>query len=385
METEQQVTSEDLAGAFESFKELNDKAIEERKALGEASSETRERLEKTETSLDELYLKLERIQKVPAPKSDNDYTEKEVAHNAAFSTYIRKGERALSPDEHKALTIQDDTTGGYLASPEVTSELLRNMVEISPIRQIARVRTASQRSVKIRKRTSSSSASWTAEGASQSEATNPNYGLEEIYAHQLTAYHDISFEDLEDSDFNLEAELRLEFAEQFAKAEGLAFVTGNGVGRPAGLMVNGDVTSVNSGHATLLTGDGLVELFYEPITGYRGSSSWIMNRKTIRDIRRLKDGNGNYIWEPAFGGEPPSILGAPYLEVPDVADIGAGAEPVAFGDFRQAYYIVDRLALSVVRDDLTQAASGNVRFLARKRVGGQVVLAEAYKLQTVSA
>ena len=123
---------------------------------------------------------------------------------------------------------------------------------------------------------------------------------------------------------------------------------------------------------------GLIALWHAVKTAYAIRGVWLLNRNTLAAVRRLKDADKNYVWQPGLAeGQPNTILGSPYVEVPDMPNEGAGATPIAFGDFRRGYTIVDRIALSVLRDPFTQATAGNVRFIARRRVGGQVVLAEA--------
>ena len=204
----------------------------------------------------------------------------------------------------------------------------------------------------------------------------------------MYALQDISEQELEDSVFDLESEMRQEFATQFAKAEGESFITGNSVGKPEGILTNSDVASTNSGASGALTGDGLIQLVHDIKTDYGRNGSFMFNRSTLAAIRKLKDSAGQYVFQAGMmltAGVPNTILGYPYLEAPDMPDVSAGTKPVVFGDFRRGYLIVDRVALSVLRDPFTQATSGNVRYYARRRVGGQVILAEALRKQNISA
>jgi HK97 family phage major capsid protein len=182
--------------------------------------------------------------------------------------------------------------------------------------------------------------------------------------------------------------MQSEFAEQFAKAEGTAFVSGNAVGKPEGLLTNGDVSETVSGHASTLLADGLISLVHSIKSDYGRNGTFVFNRSTLAAIRKLKDTAGQYVFQTGMSlqsGVPNTILGSPYVEATDMPDVGANTYPVIFGDFRRAYMIVDRVALSVTRDPFTQATSGNVRYIARRRVGGQVLQAEAVVKQKVSA
>ena len=214
--------------------------------------------------------------------------------------------------------------------------------------------------------------------------------FEEIPTHEMYALVDISEQMMEDSEFNLETELQQEVSEQFAVTEGLGFVNGTASGQPEGFLVNSDVGSTNSGSATTIAdsagqANGLIDLYHGLKTAYAVQGTWLLSRSTLGDVRKLKDGQNNYIWQPGLAsGIPNTILGSPYVEVPDMPAVAADAFPIAFGNWRRAYVIVDRITLSILRDPFTQATSGNIRFVARRRVGGQTVLAEAIRKLKVS-
>ena len=296
--------------------------------------------------------------------------------------------KKISDVEKKALTVSNDSTGGYLAPPEYVRELLKTITEISPIRSIARVRSTGARSIQIPKRDGQFSAQWVSESGTRSETTGYTVGLEELPAHEMYALVDISEQDLEDTVFDLEAEMQSEFAEQFAKAEGTAFVSGNAVGKPEGLLTNSSVGEVVSGNASALTADGLISLVHSIKSEYGKNGTFVFNRTTLAAIRKLKDTAGQYVFQAGMmlqGGVTNTILGHGYVEATDMPSVAGNAFPVAFGDFSKAYMVVDRVALAVLRDPFTQATTGNVRYIARRRVGGQVVLPEAIVKQKVSA
>ena len=343
---------------------------------------------KAQLSQDNIKEQVEQLETV-MKRPNSGYEAKQIDETCeAFSKFVRKGIENLEPDEKKALTVSNDSTGGYLAPPEYVRELLKTVTEISPVRSIARVRSTGQRSIQVPKRSGQFSAQWVSEQGTRSETTGYNVALEEIPAHELYALVDISEQNLEDTVFDLEAEMQSEFAEQFAKAEGTAFVSGNSVGKPEGLLTNGDVGEANSGNGTALLADGLITLVHSIKSEYSRNGSFVFNRSTLSAIRKLKDTAGQYVFQAGMslqGGVPNTILGYPYVEATDMPDVAANAYPVLFGDFSRAYMIVDRVALAVSRDPFTQATSGNVRYVARRRVGGQVVQAEAIVKQKVSA
>jgi HK97 family phage major capsid protein len=287
--------------------------------------------------------------------------------------------------EYKSLNVGTDTAGGYLAPLEYVREIIKAVVEQSPARALVNVRSTAMKSIQIPKRTGTFSAVWVAEQGTKSETTGLAYGLEELPLHEVYALVDISNQMLEDAAFDMEAELRNEASEQFAVAEGAAIISGSGVGKPQGVLTHASVGEVVSGQATAITADGLFGLFYGIKTAYARNGSWGLNRSTIAAIRKLKDGDGQYLWMPGLAnGVPNTINGASYVEMPDMPSIGAGTYPVVFGDWRRAYTLVDRISMEFLRDPYTQATSGNVRFIFRRRQGGQVTLAEAINKLKIS-
>jgi HK97 family phage major capsid protein len=303
------------------------------------------------------------------------------AHTKGVVNLTQDQQKALHDvaNEYKAMSVSNDTTGGYLAPAEYVREIIKTVTEISPARQLARIRTTGNKSILLPKRTGQFAALWTAENATRTETTGLTYGMLEIFTHELYAMIDISEQNLEDSAFNLAAEIAAEASEQFAVAEGAAFVSGTGVGKPEGFMTNSGVTSVNSGSASAITADGLISLKHSLKTAYTRNASWALNRTTLGTVRKLKDGTTTqYVWQPGLAlGKPNTIDGDPYVEVPDMPSEGSNTYPVAYGDFAKAYSLVDRVAMSMLRDPYTQATSGNIRFMFRRRLGGMVVQPEA--------
>ena len=396
---------EGMATAFEEFKATNDARLAEIEKKGSSDPLVDEKLKNIEADLDrfedinqkltlaqqeqkgfsEKLENMEALLKRPEVSMETDQVDLAVK---AFDKWLRKDKQGLEPEEIKALTVSDDTQAGFLAPPEYVNELIKTLTEISPMRTIARVRQTSQKSVQMPSRTATFSAAWVAEQGTRSETTGYTTQLEEIPTHEQYALVDISNQMLEDSVFNLEAEMQEEFSTQFAKNEGNAFISGDSVGKPEGVLTNSSVGTTNSGSGTALTGDGLIDLVHAVKTPYGANGTFIFNRTTLAAIRGLKDTAGQYVFQAGMmltAGVPNTILGYPYVEMPDMPDVAGSAKPVAFGDFARGYMIVDRVSLSVMRDPFTQATSGNVRYVARSRVGGQVVLAEALRTQTISA
>jgi HK97 family phage major capsid protein len=389
-----------MAGAFEEFKKVNDERLKEIETKGSADPLVEAKLAKIEADLDrfesvnqklvqqqkhaegfaEKLSEIETMLKRPASMVEAKQVDISVK---AWDKFLRKGADELDEMERKALTVGTAATAGNLAPTEYVNELIKVITEISPVRSVARIRQTSNKDIEIPSKTATFAAAWTAETGSRTETTGYTTSLNTIATHELYALVDISSALLEDSVFNLEAEMNTEFAEQFAKAEGAAFISGNGTNKPTGITNGTTVAATTAAGAAAITADDLMNLVHDLKSEYARTASFMLNRQTLGEIRKLKDTAGQYIFQTGFSGQaglPNTILGHTYVEAPDMADIAASAKPVVFGDYRRGYMIVDRVSLSVLRDAYTQASSGNVRYIARRRVGGEVVLAEAMRV-----
>jgi len=353
------------------------------KTFGEASQETKNAVDSLNAKITELETKMSRPAAVPTDIKEAAII-KDLENRKAYGAWMRKGEKGITPEQLKVMTVANDETGGYLCMPEtLAGEMIKDIVEYSPVRGVARVRSTSARSVKIRKKTGNiTAAQWVGEIGSRSNLTGMTFGMVEVPVHEMAGYVDISNQDLADPDFDLEAELRLEYAEQFGVTEGTSFISGTGVNSPEGILTTGvnALAGVAGGHATELQADGLIDIVYTLKTAYVAGSNWLLNRNTLKAVRKLKDGNGNYIWTPALGITKPSqILEHSYVECPDMPDIGANTYPIVFGDIKKLYMVIDRTIIETIRDPYTQAGTGTTRFYAYKRVGGQIIQKEAAK------
>lgn len=305
-------------------------------------------------------------------------TEEPSLERRAFTSFLRLGNDRMPADEVRALIVGDDTKGGYLAPAEFQAEVVRGIVEISPIRQAVRVGSTSAGSVILPKLTGRPTATWVGEDEERDETTM-TYGQIEIPVHELACYIDVSLRLLEDSAVNVESEIATELSQEFALKEGSAFSNGDGAKKPVGVQ-RASIQEVLNGHATNLNADRLISLLYSLPAAYRNSGSWMMNSTTLGIVRVLKDGQGNYIWQPGLqAGQPSTLLGRPVIEDPTMPDIASGTFPIIYGDFSKAYRIYDRVGMSILRDPYTQATKGLVRFHARRRVGGGPVLTEALR------
>lgn len=295
------------------------------------------------------------------------------AEKKAFVSFLQSGQI-----DQKALTVANDAPAYVLAPEETSGEFIRNLVEFSPIRSIADVRTTTSHTILLPKRTGITNALWVGETAARG-ASEPTFDQSEITVKELATYVDLSLRMLEDSG-NVESEVRLALAEDFGAKEGLAFVNGSTALEPTGFMAAAGIAETVNGHAANLSTDALINLFYAMPATYRNRGSWVMNGTTLATVRKLKDGQGNYLWQPSYqAGQPETILGRPVVEVLDMPNVAADATPIIFGDFKAGYRIYDRVALDVLPDLLTQRTTGLARFHARRRVGAGVVRTDVFR------
>ena len=299
----------------------------------------------------------------------------------AFTSYLRMGDQTgrMDQDEQRALIAGDDPRGGYLAPAEFQTEVIKGILEVSPIRQAVRVGSTSADSVVLPKLTGRPTAGWVGEDEERPEA-GMSYGQIQIPIHEAACFIDVSKRLLEDAAVNVESEVATEVAQEFGRLESLAFSNGDGAKKPLGIQRVSGIGEYVNGHATGIAPDKLIGLLYSMPAIYRNSGSWLMNGTTLGLVRALKDANGAYLWQAGItAGQPSTLLGRPVIEDPTMPDPASGTFPIMYGDFSKAYRIYDRVGLEVLRDPFTQATRGLVRFHARRRVGGGPVLVEALR------
>jgi len=341
-------------------------------------------IKKNEAAQEELENTIKSLEaELKAPNISGDSKKAKQEEFKAFESFVCKGKNDLSDLERKYLRTDINDQGGYLVPITQESEMIKKITEISAIRSVAKVRTMPSKLMRMPVRSALIASSWVGEG--QTNAISQSvYGREELVAKKLSVTAVISSEELQDASVNMISEINFDVAEEFGRAEGSEFVNGAGVNTPEGFMVNSNVPEINSGLAGAIQFDNFASLAGELKTGYRPIYGF--NRKTLAAIRNLKDGSGAYIWRSGNlgAGLPNSIAGTSYIEIPDMANIGANAYPVIYGDFNMGYLIGDRLGFTVIRDDITLAQEDKVKFTFKKRLDGQVVLPEAFVKLKVS-
>jgi HK97 family phage major capsid protein len=394
---------DEFLGAFEAFKDANDERLGEieRKMSADVVTEDKvERINRTldrqKKTVDELALAFARPGISTSAGGDGrgrlDPARRE--HKRAFDLYVRKGEaQDLRTLEAKALSAQADPDGGYLVPVETERMIDRIVSDASPIRAIAGVRQIGAASYKKPFTTSGPASGWVGESEARIETDAPKLSELEFPAMELYAMPAATSTLLDDAAVNIDQWLAEEVQTAFAEQEGTAFVNGDGVRRPRGFLSYTKVANAswawgklgylvtgNAGaFATSNASDVLIDLIYSVKAGYRGNGHFVMNRATQSTIRKFKDADGNYLWQPGIAaGTPPTLLNYPVTESEDMPSIATDATALAFGDFKRGYLIVDRIGVRVLRDPYS--AKPYVLFYTTKRVGGGVQNFEAIKL-----
>lgn len=393
-----------LLNTVEAFKAEHSKEIADlKKGLGVADKSAEvdrisNEISSLQTAINQLNAAVAAAQVGGAGKG---LTADERAHAAAFNQFVRKGvDAGLRDLEIKAaVSTSSDPDGGYTVSKEQDSQIARVLMVVSTMRQLAQVVSVSSAVYKKLIGQGGATSGWVGEKDTRSETTTPSLAALEFPVMEIYANPAATQGLLDDSAVDIEAWLAGEVATTFAEQEGAAFISGNGVAKPRGLLGYtavadasyswGKLGYIATGVAAALSDasnngvDALIQMAYGLKQGYRTNASWLMNRKTAGNVRRLKDAYGQYLWQPsAQQGHPPTLLGYPQYDDDNMSDVGANAYPIAFGDFQRGYLIVDRIGTRVLRDPYTNKPY--VMFYTTKRVGGGVQNFEAIKLLKVA-
>lgn len=348
--------------------------------------------------IDEMRLDRKRTMLTDQNGDRRPETDDEKKHREAIHLYMRKG---VVPDLDgiKTLSVGSDPDGGYTVHPQMEATIDRVLSEVSPIRAISSVQQISTSSYKRILNVGGATSGWVGEQSSRPQTNNATLREREFPAKELYAMPAATQSILDDSAINLEQWIADEVNTVFAEQEGAAFVMGDGASEPKGLVggytpiANASFTEAGGRPGYVATGasgafkttaagddsNNLIDLVYSIKSGYRANARWIMSRTTQQAIRKIQDVDGNKIWQPGLvSGQPATLLGFPITEAEDMPTIAADSYSIAFGDFRRAYQIVDRVGVRVLRDPYS--SKPYVLFYTTKRVGGGVKLFEAYKL-----
>lgn len=408
LEVKQSITQ--LHTAFDEFKKANDARLKEIEKKGSSDPLTEERVEKLNEKITTLQEKLEEhsrksssklveIEKLAArPGSvagvqDGD----DIEHKKAFVSFMRKGELAgLQGLQTKAMSVGSDADGGYLVPRELSTKMVTRLFDTTPMRQLANVENISGDALEIPVDRDEAEAKWAGETETRSETATPQVGMLRIPAHEIYAMPKATQKFLDDAAADVEGWLSKKLADKFSRRENNAFLNGTGVGQPRGILsyptstaddatrlwgtIQHVATGVSADFPASTPADILIDLQQTLRTPYQQGASWLMARKVIGKIRKFKEATTNaYIWQPGLtAGAPSLLLGCPLTISEDMPALAANSLSVAFGNFKEAYTIVDRVGIRVLRDPFT--GKPFVSFYTTKRVGGDVTNTEAVKV-----
>ncbi|MFO0388230.1 MAG: phage major capsid protein [Alphaproteobacteria bacterium] len=309
----------------------------------------------------------------------------------AFGKFLRTG------DEHemKAMSVGSDPDGGYLVLPTRSNRMVSRLFDTSPMRSVCAIETISTDALEMLNDTTELTASWVSETASRAVTATSQLGKYNIPTHEMYTSPKATQKIIDDGNISIENWLLDKTDKVFTRKENDAFVNGDGVGKPRGFLTYttstsgdssrawGQIQYVPSGTSAAVNADSLLDLMYALKADYRPGAVWMMPRAIANTVRKQKDGNGQYLWQPGLSGnEPDRLLGFPLLYAEDMPAAAANSLSIAFGNFKEAYTIVDRAGIRVLRDPYTDKP--NVIFYTTKRVGGAVVNFDAIKLLKLS-
>lgn len=389
--------------AFEEFRKSNDERLAALEK-GEARSELEEKTDRINDELGRLSAVVDELAKKAnrpgAPGAEGDEA-LQAEHKSAWIKWVRKGDDAgLADIERKAMNVGTPADGGYAVPIQQDRDIMRLLTDLSPMRQVCRVMTVGTEDYRKLVNLGGTASGWVGETDARPATAGPTLAQLKPSFGELYANPEVTQKALDDIFFNVEGELSQDISESFAVLEGKAFLSGTGTNQPVGLLTAKTSADADSARAFgtvqhIATGvadnfpakdpaDILIDLIYSMKAGYRTGAQFMVNSMTLATMRKWKDGDGNYIWQPAMqNGQPGSIFGYGYVTNEDMPSAGAGAIPVVFGNFQQAYVIFDRMGIRSLRDPYTNKPF--VGFYTTKRVGSMIANTQAVKFLKCAA
>lgn len=386
--------------AWEEFKASNDERLKA-EAKGAADALFEEKAGRINTALDDLAAQLKAVEaKAARPVAGSEgLSADEAEHKAAYGKWLRKGvEEGLMDLEAKAFQTTVNADGGFAVPKVIDQAIIKRLVDISPVRQVAQVVQIGTSDYNKLADVGGTTSGWVGETAARPETNTPQLAnvkptMGELYCNPMATQVM-----LDDVQFDAEAWLAASIAEEFARAEGSAFISGNGTNRPTGFLAGTPVATADgsrawgvlqfraSGQAAAMptSVDVFIDMVHDLKAGYRQGSVWMTSKATLATMRKYKASDGQYLWQPSLqAGVPSQFLGYSVIEAEDMPAVAANAFPVAFGNFGTGYLIVDRMGTRTLRDPYTNKPY--VGFYTTKRVGGIVQNSEAIKLLRIQA
>ena len=389
---------EELRKDHELFVEKNDERLKQIEERGEAMGETIGQVEAINSAITELREEMGKIEvRLNRPKldtSEEQYSPEETEAREAFFEWCRRGSDRMNVERRNALHPGSDGDGGFLSPASFESEIIMKAYDMAEIRPLAQVGTTGRDMVMLGA-LAKPLVAWGRVNLKVDEQ-KLNAGVQRIQIFDLKALVLIHNNTLDDSEADIPAELNDAFSMAVAEAEDYAFAAGAGDDSPQGIIadpyvqmnkvysgIDGGITDKPTGNINGV--DALIDVFYTPKKTYRRNGTWGFNSSTEAQIRKLKDDQGQYLWQPPVqAGAPALLLGKPVINPEGMPDIATGALPIFFGDIRAGYKVRDRAGITIRRLTERYAEYDQTGFMLKKRVGGKVVLGEAFAVMETS-
>lgn len=387
-----QEVAQGIQAKFDEFKSVNDKRYDAMDAEKGALSGKVDTLNEKLSEFEAIKSQLETLQKQQNRPGVSDAAKAE--YTKGFADFMRKGDSRNI--ETKAVNTGADAAGGFAVPEELDRAILELERDMSPMRQVCNQITVSTSDYKKLVNLGGAASGWVGETAARPATDSPTLAQISAFMGEIYANPGATQKSLDDIFFNAEAWLQSEVATEFNEQEGVAFLSGNGTNKPKGILAYTLAATADSTRAfgtlqkqvaagvSAVTGDELITLIHSLKAGYRQNASFMMNSLKVSDIRKLKDGNGNYLWAPGLAaGQQSSLLGYAINENEDMADSAANSNSVLFGDFNRGYTIVDRMGTRILRDPYTNKPY--VQFYTTRRTGGMLTDSNAIKVLSQAA
>jgi HK97 family phage major capsid protein len=396
-EAKSQDTLEKVSTFFKKYEDENSRLVKQVTDFTKAEVELKEKVAAAEKEIAQFKAgtadydkRVKDLELLIATKTASDAIEpeqrkREVPEYKNFFSWLTSSKRRGEDIniDFKTLRTDSESAGGYLIPQVMDNQIRKNIIEISPIRAHARVRTSPSKTMDIPRRLSIPIAQF--EGEAEAAPTDQSvYGSEQVTLYRQTVKIPATLDMMVSSAFDLEREIAADVGESFAQGEGKNFVNGNGRKSPQGFITDGRCVAYQTANTAAIVWSDFANL-----AGAlkRGQAPWFfMNRKTVAYVQSLQSTIGVPIWQPVAGNQPATIYGYPYdSNVIDLDDVstGTGAKPVVFADLMRGYEIFDMIGINVIRDDLTQADKAITQWIFRRYLTGRVILPEAIGIMTL--
>lgn len=338
----------ELASNWEQFKALNDRKLKEIEKRGAADPVTLDQLQKLNDNMDQYQSSLGRIEAVlsrPGGETKmNINNPEDREYRNAFCSYLRKGNEVnLAQLEKKSLSVSSDVDGGYLVTHHMAENMIKILHDASPMRQVANVTSISTDALELIEDTEDATVGWTAETAARTETKTPIIGKKIIPVHELYAQPKATQKLVDDSRIDIESWLSEKLTDVFLRKENDAFINGDGVGKPKGILKYpnssnwGEIEQTTT-EADTIKAEHIYNLYFQLKEIYAVNAKFMMNRSIVQIIRMLKDGANNYLWQPGLAaGTPDTLLGCEVVQSADMPKLSKGNLVIAFADFKTAY------------------------------------------------